>query len=119
MNKTIERELKLEADTSVSIEDLGGEPLDSRTFTSTYYDTEGGLLLRLGIVLRRRMENGKNDWQLKLPREDSRVELEAAGGPAGPPPRARRDPAGNAGRPAAATGCDAEDTAEWPARRWC
>ncbi len=86
MDKTIERELKLEADGNLSIDDLGGEPLESRTFTSTYYDTEDGLLLRLGIVLRRRMENGKNVWQLKLPRDDSRVELEAEGGPAGPPP---------------------------------
>src|SRR5436190_4457354 len=85
MAKTIERELKLEADGSQSIDDLGGEPLGSRTFTSTYYDTENRLLLRLGILLRRRMENGKNVWQLKLPRDDSRVELEAAGGPAGPP----------------------------------
>src|SRR5437764_14497553 len=86
MRKTIERELKLEADGGLSIDDLGGEPLGPRTFTSTYYDSEDGLLLRLGILLRRRMENGKNVWQLKLPRADGRVELEADGGPAGPPP---------------------------------
>ena len=38
------------------------------------------------LQLRRRLEHGKNIWQLKLPREDSRVELEAEGGPACPPP---------------------------------
>lgn len=86
MRTTIERELKLEADGSLSIDDLGGEPVPPRTFTSTYYDTEDGLLLRLGLQLRRRLEHGKNVWQLKLPREDGRVELEVEGGPAGPPP---------------------------------
>ena len=86
MKTTVERELKLEADGSLSIDDLGGEPVEPRTFTSTYYDTRDSLLLRLGIQLRRRLEHGKNMWQLKLPREDSRVELEAEGRPAGPPP---------------------------------
>ena len=86
MKTTIERKLRLEADGSLSIDDLGGEPVKPRTFTSTYYDTGDRLLLRLGIELRRRLEDGTNTWQLKLPREDSRVELEAEGGPAGPPP---------------------------------
>lgn len=86
MKTTIERELKLEADGSLSIDDLGGEPVPPRTFTSTCYHTEDELLLRLGLQLRRRLEHGKNVWQLKLPREDGRVELEVEGGPAGPPP---------------------------------
>ena len=34
MRETIERELKLEADGAVSIDELGGEPLQPRTFTS-------------------------------------------------------------------------------------
>jgi CHAD domain-containing protein len=84
MRETIERELKLEAD-GVSIDELGGEPLEPRTFMSVYYDTDNQLLLRLGISLRRRIENGKSVWQLKLPREDGRLELEGEGGPAGPP----------------------------------
>ena len=67
MTRTIERELKLEAEGGLSIDDLGGEPLEPRTFTSTYYDTVDGLLLRLGIVLRRRLENVRNVWQLNLP----------------------------------------------------
>jgi len=82
---TVERELKLEADGSLSIDDLGGEPVEPRTFTSTYYDTGDGLLLRLGIQLRRRLEDGANVWQLKLPREDGRVELEVDGVPGDPP----------------------------------
>jgi len=32
---TVERELKLEADASLSIDGLGGEPVEPRTFTST------------------------------------------------------------------------------------
>jgi hypothetical protein len=32
---TVERELKLEADGSLSIDDPGGEPVEPRTFTST------------------------------------------------------------------------------------
>ncbi len=84
MREAIERELKLEAD-DVSIDELGGEPLEPRNFMSVYYDTDNQLLLRLGISLRRRIENGKSVWQLKLPREDGRLELEGEGGPAGPP----------------------------------
>jgi inorganic triphosphatase YgiF len=59
MRETIERELKLEAD-GVSIDELGGQPLEPRTFMSVYYDTDNQLLLRLGISLRRRIENGKS-----------------------------------------------------------
>jgi CHAD domain-containing protein len=53
----------------------------SRIFTATYHDTEDGRLARAGIVLRRRMENGKNIWELDL----GKTSREADGGPAGPP----------------------------------
>src|SRR5262249_26274086 len=54
----------------------------ARTFTSTYHDTPSRSLLRSGITLRRRLENGKSLWQLKLPRSDNaRSELEEPGGP--------------------------------------
>jgi inorganic triphosphatase YgiF len=66
--KTLERELKLEAGEEVELEALGGRALDARTFTSVYYDTPQRRLLRLGIILRRRTENGVGTWQLKLPR---------------------------------------------------
>jgi CHAD domain-containing protein/adenylate cyclase class IV len=83
----LERELKLELDSSFELPELpGGQQLESRVFTSTYYDTPARSLARVGITLRRRLENGLSRWQLKLPRSgDARAEIEALGGPAGPP----------------------------------
>ncbi len=86
-NGTLEREVKLSPGGKLSLEDLPGEPLERRTFSSTYYDTGDQLLARLGITLRRRVENGQSLWQLKLPRSGGRLELERPGGPAGPPQR--------------------------------
>ena len=83
-SESVERELKFEAD-SVRVEDLPGEPVGERLFDSVYFDTEGALLLTAGITLRRRTEEGRTVWQLKLPRSDGRLELEEPGRPAGPP----------------------------------
>ena len=86
-----EQELKLVApDEFGSVEGLG-EPIEDRVFTSVYYDTHDRALASAGVTLRRRLENGKNVWQLKLPGEGFRRELELPGGPARPP-RALRDP---------------------------
>jgi CHAD domain-containing protein/adenylate cyclase class IV len=86
MDISLERELKLELDDSFELPDLPGSPLESRVFTSTYYDTPERSLARVGITLRRRLENGVSRWQLKLPRDGhARAEIEALGGPAGPP----------------------------------
>jgi CHAD domain-containing protein len=90
MRTTVERELKLDLDPGFALPALPGEPLPSRLFTSTYHDTPARSLGRAGITLRRRVENGKSLWQLKLPRESgngslARTELEQPGGPAGPP----------------------------------
>ena len=85
MNVSVERELKFEGNGVVEIERLGGEPLEAHTFSSTYYDTSDRRLLRAGITLRRRVENGLGVWQLKLPAARSRVELEDVGGPGSPP----------------------------------
>jgi CHAD domain-containing protein len=82
---TLERELKLDADAGFALPDLGGATLAPRTFTSTYYDTADRRLLRSGITLRRRVENRAGLWQLKLPSENGRYELEQPGGPAYPP----------------------------------
>jgi inorganic triphosphatase YgiF len=43
LRETHERELKLTVPEGFRLPDLGGEPLDPRTFTSTYYDTAEGL----------------------------------------------------------------------------
>jgi CHAD domain-containing protein len=53
----------------------------SRIFTATYHDTEDGRLARAGVVLRRRMENGRNVWELDV----DKTSREADGGPASPP----------------------------------
>src|SRR5580765_1988913 len=78
MKAATERELKFEGVGVMEIERLGGEPLEAHTFSSTYYDTYDRRLLRAGITLRRRLENGLGVWQLKLPLED-------VGGPGSPP----------------------------------
>jgi CHAD domain-containing protein len=85
----VERELKLESPADFVLPPLEGEPLEGRLFTSTYLDTPSRSLARAGITLRRRVENGLSSWQLKLPREDSRAEISAPGGPAGPPAELR------------------------------
>jgi len=86
---SVEHELKLDLDTSFSLPELPGAELEARTFTSTYHDTPARSLGRAGITLRRRVENGKSLWQLKLPRNGdtglARTEIEEPGGPAGPP----------------------------------
>jgi CHAD domain-containing protein len=76
----------LRANGSFVLPELDGTPLDERVFTATHYDTPQRRLERAGITLRRRMENGNNVWELDLPREPERRLLDAAGGPAGPPP---------------------------------
>jgi len=87
MRTTVERELKLEAGEGFELPDLGGERLADRVFTSTYYDTPSRSLAFAGITLRRRIENRRPLWQLKLPRAGAaRTEIEARGSTAGPPP---------------------------------
>src|SRR5689334_9444838 len=87
MRTTVERELKLSAGADFELPQLEGEPLAERVFTSTYYDTPTGSLAQSGITLRRRLENRRSAWQLKLPRpDDARAEIEARGGASGPPP---------------------------------
>ena len=67
------------------LELLEGEPLEPRVFTSTYFDTADRRLLRRGLTLRRRVENGVSRWQLTLPQPTGRFEVEAEGGPMPPP----------------------------------
>jgi CHAD domain-containing protein len=76
----------LRANSSFVLPELDGTPLDERVFTATHYDTPQRRLERAGVALRRRMENGNSVWELDLPREQERRLVDAAGGPAGPPP---------------------------------
>lgn len=85
IKSTEEHELKLAVEPDFELPDLAGTELEPRLFTSTYYDAPDLRLARLGITLRRRTENGKALWQLKLPQGDHRLELEVAGPPTKPP----------------------------------
>jgi len=85
LRETHERELKLTVPAGFALPDLPGEPLGPKTLTSTYHDTADRALARAGITLRRRVENRRGLWQLKLPGEGERLELEVPGPPAGPP----------------------------------
>jgi CHAD domain-containing protein len=77
----LERELKFDVEPDFLLPDLGGRPIGPRSFMSTYLDTPDRRLLGCGITLRRRVENRAGVWQLKLPSENGRFELEAPGGP--------------------------------------
>ena len=59
--------------------------MPTRVFISTYHDSADLRLARHGITFRHRVEDGAGVWQLKLPRDSARLEMELA---------ARRPPAG-------------------------
>jgi CHAD domain-containing protein len=79
-----ERKLSVEAD--FRLPDLSGRLLPRRVFTSTYYDTLDHCLARSKITLRRRVENGSAAWQLKLPLNGARREIELKETSKTPPP---------------------------------
>ena len=81
IRETVERELKLRAGEEFHLPELGGEAIEPRTFVSTYHDTADHRLGRRGVTLRHRVENGKGLWQLKLPHDRARLELEQPGPP--------------------------------------
>ncbi len=85
MRETLEREIKLAPGEGFVMPELGGEPLPTRIFISTYHDTRDLRLARHGVTFRHRVEDGAGLWQLKLPRGAARLELELAGPPARPP----------------------------------
>jgi CHAD domain-containing protein len=85
VKQTLERELKLDAPAGFVLPQFPGEPIVPRRFTSTYFDTEDRRLAAFGVTLRRRVEQRRGLWQLKLPREDARLEIEEPGGTFTPP----------------------------------
>lgn len=86
MRQNLERETKLQAPAGFVLPALPGNPAGPRRFTSTYFDTEDFRLAAHGITLRRRVENRKGLWQLKIPQGGgARLEVEEPGGPSAPP----------------------------------
>src|SRR6266487_666078 len=85
MKSAIEQETKLSVNERFRLPVLGGKRLPRRMLTSTYYDTPNYRLAHARITLRYRVEHGKGVWQLKLPMEEARREIEISGA-AGPPP---------------------------------
>ncbi len=83
--QTLEREIKLGVARGFLLPSFDGDPLPENTFTSTYYDTDTYRLAQAGITLRCRVEGAKGLWQLKLPRDMARLELEYTGDRAEPP----------------------------------
>lgn len=90
IKSAIEQEIKLQVGQRFRLPDLRGEPLPRRVLTSTYYDTVGSHLARARITLRRRTENRKRAWQLKLPMDGARREIEMID-PGGTPPVVLQD----------------------------
>lgn len=85
MKSTLEREIKLQAPPGFALPPFPGAPIGPRRLSNTYYDTEDYRLASCGITLRRRVEARRGAWQLKIPRERGRLELEERGGPLRPP----------------------------------
>ena len=85
LRQTLEREVKLKTGHTFRMPHFPGEPLPPRLFTSTYFDTVDFRLARLGVTLRRRTERHRVLWQLKLPRQDARLEVEMTSGRPTPP----------------------------------
>ena len=75
----VERETKLMVDEKFTMPPLAGRPLARRVFTSTYYDTPDHCLARASITLRYRLEGHLGVWQLKLPLNGGRREIELRG----------------------------------------
>jgi CHAD domain-containing protein len=75
VKETLERELKLSVEPGFQLPPLPVETTPKR-LRATYYDTSDLRLARHGVTLRRRSEDGRDLWQLKLPADGARLELE-------------------------------------------
>ena len=85
MKETLEREIKLAPDDGFVLPELGGRGCrrasSSRPITTRPTCGSRGN----GVTFRHRVEDGGGLWQLKLPRDAARLELEVGGPPARPP----------------------------------
>ena len=97
-----ESEVKLDLHPAVELPPLEGvvegavvEAQPEQVLTATYFDTDDLRLIRAGVTLRHRPEEGTDPWQVKIPvRADAdgttRLELAFPGGSRRPPVEARR-----------------------------
>ena len=84
MKETLEHEVKLSVGPDFTLPPLRVEATP-RHLRATYYDTDDLRLARYGVTLRRRDEDGRDLWQLKLRSGGDRLELEQpADGPVVP-----------------------------------
>jgi CHAD domain-containing protein len=87
LKSVVETEKKLAVEADFRLPALSGHPLPRRVFRSTYFDTLDHCLARSGITLRRRLEKGSPLWQLKLPLDEARREIELREASMTPPAR--------------------------------
>ncbi len=80
IHQTLEEEKKFRIPPGFHFPPDMGEPVPLRVFTSTYFDSEHHRLGRLGLTLRKRVEQSHGVWQLKIPNSGDRLELEIASG---------------------------------------
>ncbi|HBP87911.1 MAG TPA: CYTH and CHAD domain-containing protein [Nitrospirales bacterium] len=80
IQQTIEDEIKFRIPLRFQLPTDMGEPIPTRVFTSTYFDTEQHRLGRLGLTLRKRVGCSHATWQLKIPSGPIRLELEIDSG---------------------------------------
>jgi len=83
----VETEKKLAVEPDFRLPALSGDPLRRQVFRSTYFDTLDHCLARSSITLRRRIEQGSPVWQLKLPLNGARREIELRDRSMTPPAR--------------------------------
>lgn len=84
MRTTPRPEWDLGRGTGLRLPPLGGAPLGPPVVTCVYYDVAGSLAAA-GITLLCRMGRGRSVWQLTLPADGARLELEAEGPPSQAP----------------------------------
>jgi CHAD domain-containing protein len=75
MKETMERERKLSVDDDYTLPPLQIDTTPKQ-LRAIYYDTADQRLARYGVTLRRRFEDGRPLWQLKLPSDGDRLEIE-------------------------------------------
>ena len=99
-----ERELTFDVPADFALPSLtdvvpAGGAADEATYglEATYYDTEAGILRRLGMTLRRREGGHDAGWHLKIPTEDARSEVQSRSASAAVPASLRRRVAGVVG----------------------